>query len=241
VLERRRASIEQARKPSGYCFAGSTALELARSGRPLPPPELPRRLASPRPQDRPTIKARASLPRAAIRCAAQQVAAFVAQMCRSPVDWQLHPTQESCTAHTPSRQRRNPRAGLQRSGRPATPGRPCSNCSGRLSRRPTVPTPPSLPQPRQAKPGPARASEAIGTRTRHVSAAQSRELERAPELVRAHARSGSARMHPSHAAQRAAGLENFAGRRSCRRHRPRRADLTSRRAMPCLRPARLPG
>jgi len=77
----------------GYCFGGSTALELARSGASLAAVvSFHGGLASPRPQDAANIRARVLVCHGAADplVPPEQVSAFVAQMCQSPVDWQLH-------------------------------------------------------------------------------------------------------------------------------------------------------
>jgi len=93
VLERQ-ASVDRGKLATiGYCFGGSTALELARSGATLAAAvSFHGGLASPRPQDAANIKARVLVCHGAADplVPPEQVAAFVAQMCRSPVDWQLH-------------------------------------------------------------------------------------------------------------------------------------------------------
>jgi dienelactone hydrolase len=88
------ASVDRAKLATiGYCFGGSTALELARSGASLAAVvSFHGGLASPRPQDAANIKARVLVCHGAADplVPPEQVSAFVAQMCQSPVDWQLH-------------------------------------------------------------------------------------------------------------------------------------------------------
>lgn len=77
----------------GYCFGGSTALELARSGAPLKAvTSFHGGLASPRPEDAASIKARVLVCHGAADPLVPpvQVEEFVAQMCRTTVDWRLH-------------------------------------------------------------------------------------------------------------------------------------------------------
>ena len=101
--QRARAALEAlARQPGvdrgklaaiGYCFGGSTALELARSGVDLEAAvSFHGGLASPRPEDAANIKARVLVCHGAADplVPPEQVAAFVAEMGKAPVDWQLH-------------------------------------------------------------------------------------------------------------------------------------------------------
>jgi dienelactone hydrolase len=77
----------------GYCFGGSTALELARSGAPLAAVvSFHGGLASPRPDDARNIKAKVLVCHGAADplVPAAQVADFEAQMSKTSVDWQLH-------------------------------------------------------------------------------------------------------------------------------------------------------
>jgi dienelactone hydrolase len=77
----------------GYCFGGSTALELARSGAPLVAVvSFHGGLASPRPGDAANIKARVLVCHGAADplVPPAEVAAFEEQMGRTKVDWQLH-------------------------------------------------------------------------------------------------------------------------------------------------------
>ena len=77
----------------GYCFGGSTALELARSGAALGAVvSFHGGLASPRPQDAANIKARVLVCHGAADplVPPAQVAEFVAAMDKASVDWQLH-------------------------------------------------------------------------------------------------------------------------------------------------------
>jgi len=101
--QRARAALEAlARQPGvdrrklaaiGYCFGGSTALELARSGAALGAiVSFHGGLASPRLEDAINIKGRVLVCHGADDplVPPDQVAAFVAAMCNAPVDWQLH-------------------------------------------------------------------------------------------------------------------------------------------------------
>src|SRR6185369_15511155 len=101
--QRARAALEAlARQPGvdgrklaaiGYCFGGSTALELARSGAALGAVvSFHGGLASPRLEDAINIKGRVLVCHGAADplVPPEQVAAFVAAMCGAPVDWQLH-------------------------------------------------------------------------------------------------------------------------------------------------------
>ncbi len=101
--QRARAALEVlARQPGvdrgklaaiGYCFGGSTALELARSGADLEAVvSFHGGLASPRLEDAANIKARVLVCHGAADplVPPEQVAAFVAAMCKAPVDWELH-------------------------------------------------------------------------------------------------------------------------------------------------------
>ena len=77
----------------GYCFGGSTALELARGGAPLGAiVSFHGGLASPRLEDAINIKGRVLVCHGAADplVPPEQVAAFVAAMCKAPVDWELH-------------------------------------------------------------------------------------------------------------------------------------------------------
>lgn len=77
----------------GYCFGGSTALELGRSGAPLSAiVSFHGGLEAPRPEDARNIRARVLVCHGANDplIAPEQVAAFEAQMRATPVDWQLH-------------------------------------------------------------------------------------------------------------------------------------------------------
>jgi dienelactone hydrolase len=77
----------------GYCFGGSTALELARSGAPLAAVvSFHGGLASPRPQDAARIKAKVLVCHGAADplVPPAQVAAFESEMMKTSVDWQLH-------------------------------------------------------------------------------------------------------------------------------------------------------
>jgi dienelactone hydrolase len=77
----------------GYCFGGSTALELARSGAALGAVvSFHGGLASPRLEDAINIKGRVLVCHGAADplVPPEQVAAFVAAMCKAPVDWQVH-------------------------------------------------------------------------------------------------------------------------------------------------------
>jgi dienelactone hydrolase len=77
----------------GYCFGGSTALELARDGAALGAVvSFHGGLASPRPQDAANIKARVLVCHGAADplVPPNHVTEFIAQLCNSPVDWQFH-------------------------------------------------------------------------------------------------------------------------------------------------------
>ncbi|SEP49111.1 Dienelactone hydrolase [Rhodospirillales bacterium URHD0017] len=77
----------------GYCFGGSTALELARSGAPLAAVvSFHGGLASPRPADAANIKAKVLVCHGAADplVPPTDVAAFEEAMGRTKVDWQLH-------------------------------------------------------------------------------------------------------------------------------------------------------
>lgn len=77
----------------GYCFGGTTALELGRSGADLAAiVSFHGGLASPRPQDAANIKARVLVSHGAADpvVPAAQVAEFVTHMSRAAVDWQFH-------------------------------------------------------------------------------------------------------------------------------------------------------
>jgi len=77
----------------GYCFGGSTALELARSGAPLAAVvSFHGGLASPRPDDARNIKAKMLVCHGAADplVPPAEVAAFEEHMSRTEVDWQLH-------------------------------------------------------------------------------------------------------------------------------------------------------
>ena len=77
----------------GYCFGGSTALELARDGASLGAVvSFHGGLASPRPQDAANIKARVLVCHGAADplVPSNHVTEFIAQLCKSPVDWQFH-------------------------------------------------------------------------------------------------------------------------------------------------------
>jgi dienelactone hydrolase len=83
----------QALAAIGYCFGGSTALELALSGAALRAVvSFHGTLASPRPEDAVNIKARVLVCHGAADplVPMQQVAEFVAHLGRSRVDWQIH-------------------------------------------------------------------------------------------------------------------------------------------------------
>ena len=83
----------QALAAIGYCFGGSTALELARSGAPLQAVvSFHGGLASPQPQDAAEIKARVLVCHGAADplVPPAQVAEFVEHMGRSHVDWEIH-------------------------------------------------------------------------------------------------------------------------------------------------------
>jgi len=90
----RQASVDRNRLAAiGYCFGGSTALELARSGAALGAVvSFHGTLASPRPQDAANIKARVLVCHGGADplVPPTQVAEFVAEMSKAPVDWQLH-------------------------------------------------------------------------------------------------------------------------------------------------------
>jgi dienelactone hydrolase len=90
----RQAGVDRGRLAAiGYCFGGSTALELARSGAALGAVvSFHGTLASPRPEDAANIKARVLVCHGAADplVPPDQVAAFVTAMCKAPVDWQLH-------------------------------------------------------------------------------------------------------------------------------------------------------
>ena len=76
----------------GYCFGGSTALELGRSGAPLSAiVSFHGGLEAPRPDDAKNIRAKVLVCHGADDplMPPEQVAAFVAQMRATPVDWQL--------------------------------------------------------------------------------------------------------------------------------------------------------
>jgi len=77
----------------GYCFGGTTALELGRSGAALAAiVSFHGGLASPRPQDASNIRARVLACHGAADplVPPAQVAEFVSHMSQAPVDWQLH-------------------------------------------------------------------------------------------------------------------------------------------------------
>ncbi len=77
----------------GYCFGGSTALELGRSGAPLSAVvTFHAGLEAPRPEDARNIRARVLVCHGASDplIPAEQVDAFQAQMRATQVDWQLH-------------------------------------------------------------------------------------------------------------------------------------------------------
>jgi len=77
----------------GYCFGGSTALELGRSGAPLSAVvSFHGGLEAPRPEDARNIRGRVLVCHGASDplISAEQVAAFEAQMRVTQVDWQLH-------------------------------------------------------------------------------------------------------------------------------------------------------
>ena len=77
----------------GYCFGGSTALELGRSGAPLGAVvSFHGGLEAPRPEDAVNIRARVLVCHGAgdPLIPPEQVAAFEAQMRATAVDWQLH-------------------------------------------------------------------------------------------------------------------------------------------------------
>lgn len=77
----------------GYCFGGSTALELARGGAPLAAVvSFHGSLASPRPADAADIKAKVLVCHGAADplVPPAEVGAFEAQMGQTKVDWQLH-------------------------------------------------------------------------------------------------------------------------------------------------------
>lgn len=90
----RQASVDRNRLAAiGYCFGGSTALEMARSGAALGAVvSFHGTLASPRPQDAANIKARVLVCHGGADplVPPAQVAEFVAAMAKAPVDWQLH-------------------------------------------------------------------------------------------------------------------------------------------------------
>ena len=90
----RQEGIDRARLAAlGYCFGGSTALELARSGAPLAAVvSFHGGLASPRPDDAVGIKAKVLICHGAADplVPPAEVAAFEAQMSRTDVDWQVH-------------------------------------------------------------------------------------------------------------------------------------------------------
>ena len=90
----RQAGVDQRKLAAiGYCFGGSTALELARSGAALGAAvSFHGGLASPQLDGVANIRARVLVCHGAAHplVPPEQVAAFVAAMCKSPVDWQLH-------------------------------------------------------------------------------------------------------------------------------------------------------
>jgi len=90
----RQAGVDRGKLAAiGYCFGGSTALELARSGAALGAVvSFHGGLASPRLEDAANIKARVLVCHGGADplVPPEQVAAFVAAMCKAPVDWELH-------------------------------------------------------------------------------------------------------------------------------------------------------
>jgi dienelactone hydrolase len=88
------ASVDRGKLAAiGYCFGGSTALELARSGADLKAAvSFHGGLASPRLEDAANIKARVLVCHGAADplVPPEQVAAFVVEMGKAPVDWELH-------------------------------------------------------------------------------------------------------------------------------------------------------
>jgi dienelactone hydrolase len=93
TLARQPAVEPQALAAIGYCFGGSTALELARSGADLQAVvSFHGGLASPRPEDAANIKAHVLVCHGAADplVPPAQVADFVAHLGKSDVDWQIH-------------------------------------------------------------------------------------------------------------------------------------------------------
>lgn len=87
------AALDGCRVAIGYCFGGSTALELARSGAALDAVvSFHGGLASPRPQDAANIRAKVLVCHGADDplVPPAEVADFEARMRRTAVDWQLH-------------------------------------------------------------------------------------------------------------------------------------------------------
>ena len=121
----------------GYCFGGSTALELGRSGAPLSAVvSFHGGLAAPKPEDARNIRAKVLVCHAAedTLVPPEQVAAFEAQMRETKVAGRSASTAARCTA---SRIRMPTSSGTARSAttRPPTgaPGPRCSRCSRRPS------------------------------------------------------------------------------------------------------------
>jgi dienelactone hydrolase len=93
ALARHRAVEAAALAAIGYCFGGSTALELARSGAALQAVvSFHGGLASPRPEDAANIKARVLVCHGAADplVPPAQVAEFVGHLGKAQVDWQFH-------------------------------------------------------------------------------------------------------------------------------------------------------
>jgi len=88
------SGVDRARVAAiGYCFGGSTALELGRSGAPLAAVvSFHGGLEAPRPEDARNIRAKVLVCHGASDplIPPEQVAAFEAQMRATQVDWQLH-------------------------------------------------------------------------------------------------------------------------------------------------------
>jgi dienelactone hydrolase len=87
-------NVDQARLAAvGFCFGGTTALELARSGAPLAGVvSFHGGLGSPRPDDARNIKAKVLVCHGAMDSFVPpaQLAAFEEQMSKTNVDWQVH-------------------------------------------------------------------------------------------------------------------------------------------------------
>jgi len=187
--------------------------------------ELPRRLASPRLRTRQHQSACASLPRRADPLCRRAGRGIRRPDVPEPVDWQLHSYSGVVHGFTnPSDKPEPPRWPTTK--RPTgTPGGHARTVPADFLDGLRVPTPPSLPAARVSEAW----SSSCKARRSHPDGgtslpAQSAANSSGAGLVRAHARSGSARMHASHAAQRAGRPGNCRRRRSCRRHRPARAD-----------------